>query len=54
MLTSKYMPSIAAEASKRWFQFEDLRQRDRTMQEHMNECMTVHNKLLAINEPVPD
>ena len=24
------------------------------MQEHMNECMTVRNKLLAMNEPVPD
>ena len=24
------------------------------MQEHVNECMTVRNKLLAINEPVPD
>ena len=24
------------------------------MQEHINECMTVRNKLLTINEPVPD
>ena len=24
------------------------------MQEYINECMTVRNKLLAINEPVPD
>ena len=54
MLTSKYMPSIAAEATKLWIQFEGLRQRGRTMQEHINECMTVRNKLLAINVPVPD
>ena len=54
MLTSKYMPSIAAEATKLWIQFEGLRQRGRTMQEHVNECMTVCNRLLAINEPVPD
>ena len=54
MLTSKYMPSIAAEATKLWIQFEGLRQRGRTMQEHINECMTVLNKRLAINEPVPD
>ena len=24
------------------------------MQEHVNECMTVRNKMLAINEPFPD
>ena len=54
MLTSKYMPSIAAEATKLWIQFEGLRQRGRTMQEHIKECMTLRNKLLAVNEPVPD
>ena len=54
MLTSKYMPSIAAEATKLWIQFEGQRQRGRTMQENINECMTVCNKPLAINEPVPD
>ena len=54
MLTNKYKPSVAAEATKLWIRFEGLRQRDRTMQEHVNECMTVRNKLLAINEPVPD
>ena len=35
-------------------QLEGLRHRGRSMQEHINECMTVRNKLLAINEPVPD
>ena len=54
MLNNKYMPSVAAEATKVWIQFEDLRQRGRPMQEHINECMTVRNKLLAIDEPVPD
>ena len=54
MLTSKYVPSIAAEATKLWIQFKGLRQRGRTMQEHINKCMTVRNKLLVINEPVPD
>ena len=54
MHTSKYMPSIAAEATKLWIQFEGLRQRGKTMQEHINECMTVRIKLLAINAPVPD
>ena len=32
MLTSKYMPSIAAEATKLWIQFEGLTQRGRTCQ----------------------
>ena len=41
MLNSKYMPSVAAEATKLWIQFEGLRQRGRPMQEHINECMTV-------------
>ena len=50
MLNSKYMPSVAAQATKVWIQFE----RGRPMQEHINECMTVRNKLLAIREPVPD
>ena len=54
MLNSQYMPSVAAEATKLWIQFEGLRQRGRPMPEHINECMTVHNKLLAINESVPD
>ena len=31
-----------------------LRQRGKPMQEHKNECMTVCNKLLAINEAVSD
>ena len=48
------MPSVAAEATKLWIQFEGLRQRGSPMQEHINECMTVRNKLLAIHEPVPD
>ena len=30
MLTSKYMPSIAAEATKLWIQFEGFRQRGTT------------------------
>ena len=54
MLTSTYMLSIAAEATKLWIQFEGLIRRSRTMQEHINECVTVRNKLLAIKEPVPD
>ena len=54
MLTSKYMPLVAAEAAKLWIQFEGLRQRGRTMQERINECMTVRNKLLTVNEPVQD
>ena len=54
MLNRKYMPSVAAEAAELWIQFEGLRQRGRPMQEHINECMTVRNKLLPINEPVPD
>ena len=54
MLNGKNMPSVAAEATKLWIQFEGLRQRRRPMQEHVNECMTVRNKLLAINERVPD
>ena len=54
MLNSKYMLSVAAEATKLWIQFEGLRQRGRPMQEHSNECMTVRKKRLAIREPVPD
>ena len=54
MLNNKYMPSVAAEATKLWIQFEGLRQRGRPMQENLNDCMTLRNKLLAINEPVPD
>ena len=53
MLNNKSMPSVAAEATKLWIQFEGLRQRGRPMQDHVHECMTVRNKLLAINEPVP-
>ena len=37
-----------------WIWFERLRQRERPMQEHINECMTVSNNLLAIIESVPD
>ena len=54
ILNSKYMPSVAAEATKLRLQFEGLRQRGGPMQEHINECMTARNKLIAINEPVPD
>ena len=54
MLKSKYMPSQAAEAAKLGIPFEGLRQRGRPMQEHINECPAVRNKLLAVNEPVPD
>ena len=54
MLNNKYMPSVAVEATKLWIQFEGLRQRGRPMQEHIYECMAVRNRLLAINEPVPD
>ena len=54
ILNSKYMPSVAAEATKLWIQSEGLRQRGRPKQKRINECMTVRNKLLAINEPVPD
>ena len=56
MLNNKYMPSLATEATKLWIQFEGLRQRGRPMQEHISECMTVRDKLLAINinVPVPD
>ena len=54
ILNSKNMPSVAAEATKLWIQFEGLRQRGGPMHEHIKECMTVRNKLLAINEPIPD
>ena len=53
-MLNKYMPSVAAGATKLWIRCAGLRQRGRPMQEHINECMTVRNKLLAINEPFPD
>ena len=34
MLKNKYMPSVAAEATKLWIQFEGLRQRGRPTQEY--------------------
>ena len=54
MLFKKCMLSVAAEATKLWIQFEGLGQRGKLMQEHINECTTVHKMLVAINEPVSD
>ena len=53
-LLAKYMPSTDAEARKLWSRFIALRQADRPVVEHVNECMTVRNYLIAVGETVPE
>ena len=48
------MPSTDAEARKLWSRFIALRQADRPVVEHVNECMTVRNYLIAVGETVPE
>ena len=51
-LLAKYMPSTYAAAHKLWSRFTALRQADRPMVEHVSECMTVINQLIAVGETV--
>ena len=53
-LLAKYMPSTDAEARRLWSRFSALRQAGRPMVEHVNECMTVRNQLMAVGETVPE
>ena len=53
-LLAKYMPSTDAEARRLWSRFSALRQASRPMVEHVNECMTVRNQLMAVGETVPE
>ena len=53
-LLAKYMPSTDAEARRLWSRFSALRQAGRPMVEHVNECMTVKNQLMAVGETVPE
>ena len=46
------MASVAAEATKLCVRFEGLRQRGTSIQDHINQSVTVRNKLLAIGVPV--
>ena len=52
-LLVKYMPSTDAEARRLWSRFSAVRQAGRPMVEHVNECMTVRNQLMAVGETVP-
>ena len=49
-LLAKYMPSTDAEARRLWNRFSALRHAGRPMVEHVNECMTVRNQLMAVGE----
>ena len=53
-LLENYMPSIDAEARKLWSRFNVVRQSGRPMVEHVNDCMTVRNLLVATGEIVLD
>ena len=53
-LLAKYMPSTDAEARRLWSMFSALRQANRPMVEHVNECMTVRYQLMAVGETVPE
>ena len=53
-LLAKYVPAIDVEARKLWSKFGALRQVCRPMVEHVNECMTIRNHLVALGETVPD
>ena len=53
-LLAKYMPSIDAEARKLWSKFRAVRQAGRPVVEHVHECMTDRNQLVALGETVPD
>ena len=53
-LLAIYMPSTDAEARRLWSKFSALRQDGRLMVEHVNECMTVRNQLMAVGETVPE
>jgi hypothetical protein len=44
------MPSIDPEARKLCRRFRALSRGGRTMIEHMNDCMTVRNRLIALGE----
>ena len=51
---AKYMPSTDAEARRLWSRFSASRQAGMPMVEHVNECMTVRNQLMAVGETVPE
>ena len=53
-LLAKYMPSTDTEARRLCSRFSALRQAGRPMVEHVNECMTVRNQLMAVGETVPE
>ena len=53
-LLAKYMPSTDTEAHRLWSRFSALRQAGRPMVEHVNECMTVRNQVMAVGETVPE
>ena len=48
------MPSIDAEERKLWSKFSALRHAGRPMVEHVNECMTVNNKWVALGGTVTE
>ena len=51
-LQAEYMPSQDAEARKLWSKFSALCQAGKPMVEHVIDCMTVKNQLIALGETV--
>ena len=54
MLLVKYMPSIDAEKRDLFQRFDKLSQHGKTMEQHVNDCMTVRNQLMALGESISD